>query len=294
MENSYRPKIEFYKQRRFGEKINATFEFIRENWRNLFKIIFIIDGPLVAVCGISYGFYMNSIFQMSGGQAPDLLFSDSSFWLSIIVMFISGWLLTFTFFAIVYRYMKLYMEMPPQEITLKIILKTIMPDAGILFVLSILYAIIMAVGFVVFIIPGVFFSVTFCLAFTIVIFEDYNVIRALKRSFLLIRDNWWSTVGLMFVITLLQSSIGALFAIPMYGYMIFQVFESVDTGQAPFADSTTTESMIMMACTTFLYLGSLFTYVLSAISLTFQYFNLREKHEAVGLLSKIERMETVG
>lgn len=34
---SQKPKIAMYVKRPFGEKLNASFDFIKENWKQLFK-----------------------------------------------------------------------------------------------------------------------------------------------------------------------------------------------------------------------------------------------------------------
>ena len=41
-----KPKIALYVQRSFGEKLTATFDFIKENWKPLMKFILAALGSL--------------------------------------------------------------------------------------------------------------------------------------------------------------------------------------------------------------------------------------------------------
>lgn len=291
MESSYQPKIDYYVERRFGEKVNATFEFFRENWRRLFKIILIIDGPLVLLFGVSYVFFLSNQFLSTSGVAPSEELATQSEDYSVFVLFISGFFMVFTFFAILYRYMKLYESFSPEEIKVKMILKTILPDTGIFFLLYLIVAIMLVAGFFILLIPGIYLSVVLTLAFPILIFEDYNIFRAIKRAFHLIHDHWWSTFGLLLIMYIIQTSVGSLFILPMYSYSIYEMVSARQVGEVPFTQSTF-KSILIMSLMMLFYLGAIFTYCLGVIASTFQYFNLREKREAVGLLARINKAES--
>ncbi|HEY8401346.1 MAG TPA: hypothetical protein VIK89_08800, partial [Cytophagaceae bacterium] len=47
-------KIIFSQERRFGEKINATFKFLQQNFKKLTKCIIYIAGPFIIVQTILY------------------------------------------------------------------------------------------------------------------------------------------------------------------------------------------------------------------------------------------------
>ena len=48
-----KPKIALYVQRSFGEKLTATFDFIKENWKPLMKFTTYLMLPLCLLQGLS-------------------------------------------------------------------------------------------------------------------------------------------------------------------------------------------------------------------------------------------------
>ncbi|MFA6228005.1 MAG: YciC family protein [Patescibacteria group bacterium] len=63
------------------------------------------------------------------------------------------------------------------------------------FLVGLLFGLIITGGLLLFIIPGIFWAVMFCLASVILVFEDTSIIGALKRSRELTRGYWWAIFG---------------------------------------------------------------------------------------------------
>lgn len=49
---SQKAKVAMYVKRSFGDKMNASFDFIKENWKPLFKFATYLILPLVSDSGI--------------------------------------------------------------------------------------------------------------------------------------------------------------------------------------------------------------------------------------------------
>jgi hypothetical protein len=106
--------------------------------------------------------------------------------------------------------------------------------------------------------------------------EDLGPLAALSRSFYLIRGKWWSTFGLGFIMAIIQSTISYIFAIPMYGLMLLNVFQITKTG-APH------DTSLLMQAATLLYSGSaVLLLALPLLAMGFQYFNLAERRDSIG------------
>ena len=56
-----KPKIALYVQRSFGEKLTATFDFIKENWKPLMKFTTYLMLPLCLLQGLSLNGLMSGI-----------------------------------------------------------------------------------------------------------------------------------------------------------------------------------------------------------------------------------------
>ena len=66
-----KPKIALYVQRSFGEKLTATFDFIKENWKPLMKFTTYLMLPLCLLQGLSLNGLMSgtmALGDMTGGS----------------------------------------------------------------------------------------------------------------------------------------------------------------------------------------------------------------------------------
>ncbi|MGD9000478.1 MAG: hypothetical protein PVF75_08695 [Granulosicoccaceae bacterium] len=98
-----------------------------------------------------------------------------------------------------------------------------------MFVMSLLYGIAVAAGFILLIIPGIFLSVAFILAHIALVAEDRGPLNALGRSWELVKNNWWRT----FIV------ISVAFFIYMMLYSVFMMIYGVSivmSGPEAFAE----------------------------------------------------------
>ena len=69
-------KIEYHKTRDFGKKINATIEFIKQNFKPLFKAMLFIAGPPIILGSILMAQildnFMNILTYSTQGLDPEL------------------------------------------------------------------------------------------------------------------------------------------------------------------------------------------------------------------------------
>ena len=62
---SQKAKIVLYAKRTFGEKMNASFDFIKENWKPLFKFTTYLLLPLCLVQALSLNSLMGSTMSLT-------------------------------------------------------------------------------------------------------------------------------------------------------------------------------------------------------------------------------------
>jgi cellulose synthase/poly-beta-1,6-N-acetylglucosamine synthase-like glycosyltransferase len=103
---------------------------------------------------------------------------------------------------------------------------------------------------------------------------------AFRRSFYLIKGKWWSTFGLYVVISFVTGIINYLFIIPFYALMMGKMLLhwQFDT------------ELLSVAAMSIYALGWVFTAVLPLVAMLFQYFNLVERREGVGLRQLIGQL----
>ncbi len=287
-------KITFYKVRSFSQKLNATVEFIRQNIKVLGKAILYILGPLAILNGLLFSQYINFMFGNMGATDPINVQNPFAYIFSPSYI---GFILLSTFsallnFSVIFNFMKLYEKKFPEPITVTEVLNASWRDLLPLFILGIITTIMMMAGFVVFVIPGIYLIIVLSLAIPALFFENKGIFESIGRSFKLIRGKWWSTFGLLFVASILMYAISMIFILPFYVLNLITMLTLVEeTGVTTDVSSWWFQTGMTLSII-FMLFGSFLTYTIPIVALSFQYFNLVERQESVGLLSEIEQLDT--
>ncbi len=313
MEN-FQP-IEFQQARDFSKKLNATFEFLRQNFKPLTKCLLYLAGPVILLgsllTGSLYSGYLQSI--TSAGRNPDQVFrfiSSVNTWtqaaFAAVFVFIGGVVIV----SVVYNYMLEYQERQSNRIEVDAVWQRVrrsLPSylaTFFLFSLLILsgYALIILLTIgasrisitttillvVIAIFAFIYAIIPLSLLFPIRAFEKINFIEAAGRCFELIKGKWWSTFGLLVVAGLVQSMIASAFFIPWYINFIITMLHSVEGhgGYEPSWFSQIINSVFIVLY----FLATFILYAIPLVALAFQYFNLVELKESRGLMSRIQQM----
>mgnify|MGYP006896870665 FL=1 len=281
MQNNY---IQFKQKRELGEIINATFKFIRENYKTLFKYLVSLVGPsfILLVAALSYYTYSvpASILQSMDFSSGDFIIGFSVLGLTLLIYY--SYL-----YATIYHYIKSYMkhdgETDETEIT-----TGVKNDFGRLLILFLVSAILMFAGFVLFVIPGIYLLVPLSMVSAIMVFKQTNLTDTISYAFTLIKDNWWMTFITIIVTGLLVYIIGLVFQIPLIIYTLVKMMTLVQEGSAA--------EMAMYSDWVFLVLqvlASLIQYILYSIIvivIAFIYFHLNEEKNLTGTFEQIDNL----
>ncbi|KYG75555.1 hypothetical protein [Roseivirga echinicomitans] len=290
----YTPQIEFYKKRQFGDKLNMTFVFLRENAWPYLRAQLLISGPILLISNILMSQLSLGVFNFGeGGFTPDMIINMFSLYGLVMI---SAVVTSAVLPAVAYGYMKAYQHKAPSEIRIPDVTKNLLSKIFNLLVFNVLTAIVVVIGMFFFVIPGVYLGVVLSLGSAIIVFEDNNPIDAFGRAFKLIKDKWWSTLGLLFVTGIIGYVINMLFSLPRTLLVFGDVFTSVqESGDLSSLDESNFGSnplsILFSVLETF---GAVLTYSISFLALAFQYFNLVERRESRGLMSRIEQMDDAG
>lgn len=285
-------KIEFYKMRDFGQKLNATIEFIRGNFGKFFQSLLYIAGPTAILMGIAFKDFMGTIFNFSAnpGQIDDVPGFLTGYFVIIVVSVLAGLMLTLTTFS----YMELYRQKEPSEFSAMDVLRNALSRFGPALVLTVLVGIVVTISFFFLFLPALYFSVVLCLAFPILFFEKKSPLEAFKRTFRLITEKWWSTFGLIFVSVMISYVVSLIFSVPFYVVYIFELVGVVSSADAdPTAIANVFSSWYMALAMVILTVGAFLSYAVPIVAIAFQYFNLAERTNATGLINKIEDFENI-
>ncbi len=308
-------KIIFQKKRDFGDKLNASFEFVRQNFKPLITAIFRIVGiPLIllgVVGGVFYYYYAQ--FLLAPDFESELI---GVFIIVMVLMMVIGIAFYALFMGTIYEYIKQYIDHGPGGVDINglgglvrkrlgyhvmTILGLIGIYIGVMAIPILLVAFLAqqaeALAFVavlmIFVLTpvGLYLAISLSLFFVIRTQEDISLGEAFSRCFKLIKGKWWSTFGLLFVMGIIQAMAGWIVMIPYYIIIFVMGF----SGEAELLGDLENLSMVLIVVTVLFYalnlIVSLLGSMLSYIALAFQYYNLVEMKEATGLM---QRLDTFG
>jgi len=297
-------KIEFMRYRDFGQILNSTFEFIRQNFLPLLKSLIFIVGPFLLITGILLGFYQKSVFTIFN------ITSFSQMGIIILLLIISIFLAMQMMLTTVYSFILIYLsktESTPISIeevwdSVKQNFFKILALTAVIFFMIVIYLLIFSfiiatvssrtssIGltvllFFILFVLFVFFVVKMCLTYMIMLYERTGIWASIRRSFYLTINKWWISFGLIFVLSLIQSLMGFIFQIPQYIIMFTTMFNSLDGSGV----SGVTEIFIMLTSIIAAFQYLLFS--LTIIALAFLYFSIVEQKEGKGLIERIESIQ---
>ncbi len=276
--------IPFKQQRDLGDIINDTFRFIRENYKLLFQYIYKLVGPFFILLIFAVGYYT---YTVAGSPLEAITGRTGGFIISFLILGASLLLFYAALYGTVLHYIKSYVKNDGQvdEMEVRTGVKN---DYFNLVLLSILSAILIIAGLMLFILPGIYLMVPLSLAGTILVFKNYSVTEAISYSFTLIKNFWWMTFLALFVIWILVYIIGLVFQVPLIIYTVIKTLTMAQEGSL--ADPASFADWIFITLNIF---SSVIQYLLSTISiiaLAFIYFNLNEHKNLTGTYETIDNL----
>lgn len=297
MPTAFTQESDFRQEREFGQKISATFEFIGAHWRPLGRVMLYTVLPAALLYGV-----VNTTLQLrlwGGSLRPAAATGVASARLQFTNMtqlmgsplYFGTVLLSIAFFTLVvlsvYGYLLGCLRGPGQAgpgapagaappVAVAEVWALIRRQFwGTYFSIFGLYFLV-AAGFVLLVVPGIYLSVMLSLFFIVKLVEGTGFADTVGRCWQLIKGKWWSTFGLLLVMVLLLYAL--LFLVgtvaSLLGGSVLGLLRPGTVGPSPvFAIVVSTLSTGLI----------LLLYPPLLLVLAFQYFNLVERREGVGL-----------
>ena len=266
-------EIQFKKKREFGEIVSDSFEFLRQEYPVLLKLIIIYVLPFL----ILYGYVQVNIQMKFIGAGLDLSDPESmmskigpiylnAFVSTLFALFVQS-LLASTF----YSYVELYVKKGKGNFEFSEITSLLFSNGLLAIGANLILYVIVAIGVIMCILPGIYFANTFSLVLMIVIFEKKGIGDGFTKSWALVNSQWWGTFLLNILALLIIWVAGFIISIPTMltgtANTIFGLQESGAVEQPSwywFAVGATT------------VISSVF-YIVVYTFLAFHYFNLNER-----------------
>jgi len=271
-------KIELRKVRDFGGILGVTFEYIKQNFKVLFKANLFIGAPFILLAGVFLGIYQSSILNFQVNQ--DFAQLGIPFLLSMLFTMLAYLIIT----TVTYSHLMLYNNSELESFDIEQVWQKVKSIFWMILFTGLGYVFIVGFGFILLIIPGIYLSIALSLIFIVRLEEEISFFNAVSRSIKIISGNWWFTFGLILVVGIIQGFLSFILYVPNYIVMIFMTFAGID--------STTGETgRILFILSSIVASLGVLTYSISTIAIAFQYYNLVERKEAPGLIQQIENIK---
>ena len=307
MSFSYTTATDFWHERDFGQKVTAIFEFIGAHWRPLGRVLLYMGVPAALLHAIVSALLQSQLMRFlhdNYAQSMDYGYLASAFRSPLYYL---NTIVTSAFQAVlilsVYGYLVecLHPSQPGAPITVATVWanvkKRFLGTFTFLFILSLVWTavfLLYSTGepfailcFVVLATAGAYLVVTLSLFFIVQAVEDRTFGSTFSRCRQLMQGNWWATFGLIFLILfllgMLRVGAGMLTAL-----LVASLTGAGLLGTA--GNDAEGLSLIGLLLGAFSTIISLLLYPPILLTLAFQYFDLVERRESVGLRYLIDQL----
>ncbi|MFZ5431768.1 MAG: hypothetical protein ACOZDD_16210 [Bacteroidota bacterium] len=272
MDNS----VNFSQRREPGEIIQATFAFLRSEYKNLFRLTAIYILPfmiLFAIAQVLLQIKISDAARLIPDTEPELLLQELGRFYGnfMIIIFFNTFVLAL-FAALIYSYIAEYLDKGHGHISDAVISAQLYHHSARAILAAITVTVLSLTGLMFFILPGILIANSLSLAVFISVFEKRGTLYAISRSWALVRRQWWVTLSL--------NAIGVLFiwlasitaTLPVYLHGLFTVTDPDLAEVIPQWRWWVSGVSIVVSS-----MAAVFPIVFMA----FHYFNLREREKEV-------------
>lgn len=275
----------FYRD--FSDTFTVVFDFVRVHSKVLFKIMLITVIPLSVLEGI-LSFYVQDVAHVllgeSGNSDNNLILFSASLLLSYLIYILNATLTT------QYCYSIHHDGKIPDSIMSQIKNSMVLiPKFTLLTVLSSIVSVIAALFCLL---PFIYVFVPLHMVYAIALFEKTNVVQTIDKSVSLVRRYWWSTFGIIILLTIVGVILSSIFFIPE---IISELMKLFDNEAAYEVTIDTTESSDELLYLPFYVVSTIIDNLFATVILiasVFRYFSLTIAQNGLALQTDINSLGT--
>lgn len=274
--------------RDFGDVLNASFQFLRNEWKQLGTLLLHYFAPFLIIFSALQSYAQTRIMSFMKNIDPEnIVESYTTMFTSplIIANFLFQILILTMLLGILYSYIDVYLKKGQGNFTMSDITPLLFKNSLNALVISIVISIISFIGFMMCFVPGIFLGNSLSLAAVVLLIEKKGISNAMSRSWKLVKVQWWNTLLINIIGIVIIMIISYLLSLPLTILTVTKTILGAKSGTE--IDIPTwyfiAQGIISMVSTVL--------YIIPYTFIAFQYFNLVEKEERPSLLDKIDRLE---
>lgn len=274
-------QLEFKKRRDFGQVINDTFTFMRQNFKPLIKTYFTFCGLFVLAsmaAMLMQQYKVANIINASDNSGISDSYGFKSlynveYFLSILFS-LAGYASTT---VAVLSYIAIYIQKGNKTPTIDEVWSYFKYYFFRVFGNSLLLLLMLGVSFLCCLVPGFWLFPFVAMMFPIMVIENGSLGYSFNRSFKIIKDNFWVTFGTLIVVWIIVYACMSMVVLPTSLLSMIGLFSH----KGPHMNVT-----LAMITTVLQSLCQVFT-IIPIITITLVYFSLVEQKESTGLMERI-------
>lgn len=274
-------KLEFRKKRDFGQVINDTFTFMRQNFKPLIKVYFTFCGLFVLASMLTMllqQYKMVSIFNTIGIEGNTNKLGLSSIYSVEYFLSILFSLATYASMSVaILSYIAVYVKKRNETPTTDEVWGYFKYYFFRIFGSSLLLILMLIISFFFCVVPFFWLFPYVAMIFPIMVIENGSLGYSFTRSFAVIKDNFWITFGTLIVVWIIVYACMSMVVLPTTLFNMIGMF----THKTPRMSLTLT-----MITTVLQSLCQVFT-IIPIITISLAYFSLVEQKENPGLMERI-------
>ncbi|MBQ7423038.1 MAG: hypothetical protein IJV27_13005 [Prevotella sp.] len=307
-----KPKIPLYKVRSFGEKLTATFDFLKENWRLWLQCAVYLLLPLSLLQALAFNFFMGGMFNSALMVADGIPNSDDGLikmglsYIPYSVFTVIGMVLLSAF---TYAMMSYYRKSDHRlnGVSVRDLRPMIVRNAKKGIVLGLLECFLGVVAVAIWFLLVVQLNapililllvlvafaliVPLLLAMPVYLFEDnQTVFGAIWRAMRLGFHSWGWAFLLFFTLGLLGSILQSVTTIPWYISMIIKLMFFIEDNGGSFISSAP-YSFIMYLLSIIQIFGMYLSQSFSVVGAAYQYSSVAEELDGISVDEDIQNFE---
>jgi hypothetical protein len=268
-------EIQFRKKREIGDIFTDSFEFVRQEYKLISKLVAVYVLPFMVLYGfVQVYLQKNIISKIDYTDTEALLANFGPLYLNIFLFSLFGLFVQSLLIATYYSYIEVYVKKGKGNFDLSEITPQLFENGLLAIGASLVIFIIVMFGLILCIIPGIYFANTLSIAFIILIFEKKGLGNALMRSVYLVKSDWWNTFLINIVGIIMIWTVGLIMSIPtmITGFSV-NIFSPAQT-PVEYPDWY----WVLIGASTVI---SSILWIIPYTFLAFQYFNIDERTKMI-------------
>ncbi|MCD7899910.1 MAG: hypothetical protein LUH22_08545 [Bacteroides sp.] len=303
-------KIAFYAQRSFSEKMNVSFDFIKENWKPLLKYSTYFILPLCLLQALSLNGILKTIFnpEFANNIELDTFGGEmAAFWLHYVLSFLFSYIGSIIIGAVIYGLIKTYNDRPGglENITLSELWPLFLSNAGRLllqliigfFLMLFVWGLIFVLGFLVswltllLTIPlFLIIIVPLMLWAPVYLYERIDIFSALGKAFRLGFATWGGVFAIMFIMGIIANVLQGVISLPWgISFAVSYLFTLSEFGGS--GDLSIGANFMNYIFAVMMTYGIYISMILVLVGISYQYSHANEKVSNISVESDIENFE---